>query len=176
MTNGIFEPSTRLINLFAIFWDLWVYQTFLLAIIRIAIRQPWEEALSDAFTGLAFIAFGYLIYLYSLGPNVLATGHSSWARPYWHISDSIWHNYVLPRPRSEISKEFKYPSKKYMLWVIVKNADSVKLKELNSVQIAVHLLLHELHKLSSNECFGWSGGGQHYGMLAWEYLSSVLHY
>jgi hypothetical protein len=65
--DGMFQPSGRLIDVFALFLILIGASAFVTAGIRAAIKQPFRKSLSDVFGGIAFIAFAYLVNRYSQG-------------------------------------------------------------------------------------------------------------
>ena len=65
--QGLFDPSTRLIFIFALFLGLIGLSNFILAGIRIALRQSWRRPLKDILGGFGLLLFAYLINLYGQG-------------------------------------------------------------------------------------------------------------
>ncbi len=63
----VFKPSTMLINAFAVFLSLCGVSNFVVAGIRVAVRQPFRRPLGDILSGIFLILFSYFVSLYSQG-------------------------------------------------------------------------------------------------------------
>ncbi|MCP8304306.1 MAG: zinc-ribbon domain-containing protein [archaeon] len=62
--KGVFKPSIGLINVFALFLALIGVSNFIIAGIRVALRQPWRRPLSGTLTGVGLLLFAYFVNLY----------------------------------------------------------------------------------------------------------------
>ena len=65
--QGIFQPSERLIFVFAFFLGLIGVSNFIIATVRFALKQPWRKPLSDILGGVGLLSFAYFINLYGQG-------------------------------------------------------------------------------------------------------------
>lgn len=74
LVKGVFEPSTRLVYVFALFLGLMGVSNFVVAGIRVAYRQPWRRPLKDILSGVGVISFAYFVYLYGPIPIALVLG------------------------------------------------------------------------------------------------------
>jgi len=68
LVKGVFEPpSSQLRYIFALFLGLIGVSDFVIAGIRVALRQSWRRPLRDVLSGVGVISFAYLVYLNSKG-------------------------------------------------------------------------------------------------------------
>ncbi len=65
--KGDFKPSIELINVFVLFLVLIGISNFIIAGMRVALRQPWRRPLSDTLAGVGLLSFAYFINLYGQG-------------------------------------------------------------------------------------------------------------
>jgi len=66
----VFRPSTTLCEAATLFLTSLGILNFVIAGMRVAVREPWQKALHDASSGIALVFLGYLIMLY--GQDILS--------------------------------------------------------------------------------------------------------